>query len=769
MPLVSESIPNLINGVSQQPPSLRLKTQAELQENALSTVVDGLRKRPSTEHIQKILNSGEANDAFIHTIRRDESEFYILVITSNTIKVFDQQGQSRQVTGNASYLSGLTTPSTEITATSVADYTFVVNKNTTVTKASTRSPTRPAEALMYVKQGDYLTDYKLKITYNGTTQTYTYTTPDSSQASNQASVKTNHIVEQIYNQLGNLPNYFSRENFGSSFYLQRTDGGDFNIEATDSRGDTFFRAFKGQTTDFLDLPPKGKLGFTIKVIGDGTDQEDDYYVSLQDPEGNGTQVWRETIAPNLETQFDKSTMPHQLVKQTDGSFVFQEAPWEDRSAGEDLTNPFPSFIDHKINDIFLHRNRLGFLSDENVIFSEAGEYYNFFARTVLTILDSNPIDVAVSNNQVSILKHAVPFNRSLLLFSDLTQFELTAQDTLTPDSVSIDVATQFEASLRAKPQGAGRFVFFPVRRGAWSGVREYFVEDSTETTNNALEVTAHVPQYIDGEVRKLAASSNEEMLVALTDNQPTKMFVYRYYWSATEKLQSSWSTWTFDGDILNVDFNMSEIYVVIERDDGIFLEVINLSRDTAIEYTVGGFPVHLDRRVKLESGGTETLPYTDTDAIYVTAGGSILDKDDADFSTILSNALSDGVVYAGVPYLFKYRFSEFVVKKQNEPVTTGRLQLRNLTVVFNDTGFFEAVITPDNRDATTAQFTGRIVGAANNQIGNVSIESGNFRIPVLAQSKTVTVELQSDSFLPCVFQSAEWEGVFNLRNRRDVF
>lgn len=769
MPLVSESIPNLINGVSQQPPSLRLKTQAELQENALSTVVDGLRKRPSTEHIQKILNSGEADDAFIHTIRRDESEFYILVITSNTIKVFDQQGQPRQVTGDASYLSGLTTPSTEITATSVADYTFVVNKNTTVTKASTRSPTRPAEALMYVKQGDYLTDYTLKITYNGTTQTYTYTTPDSSVASNQASVKTNHIATQIYNQLGNLPSYFSRENFGSSFYLQRTDGGDFNIEATDSRGDTFFRAFKGQTTDFLDLPPKGKLGFTIKVIGDGTDQEDDYYVSLQDPEGNGTQVWRETIAPDLETQFDKSTMPHQLVKQTDGSFVFQEAPWEDRSAGEDLTNPFPSFIDHKINDIFLHRNRLGFLSDENVIFSEAGEYYNFFARTVLTILDSNPIDVAVSNNQVSILKHAVPFNRSLLLFSDLTQFELTAQDTLTPDSVSIDVATQFEASLRAKPQGAGRFVFFPVRRGAWSGVREYFVEDSTETTNNALEVTAHVPQYIDGEVRKLAASSNEEMLVALTDNQPTKMFVYRYYWSATEKLQSSWSTWTFDGDILNVDFNMSEIYVVIERDDGIFLEVINLSRDTAIEYTVGGFPVHLDRRVKLESGGTETLPYTDTDAIYVTAGGSILDKDDADFSTILSNALSDGVVYAGVPYLFKYRFSEFVVKKQNEPVTTGRLQLRNLTVVFNDTGFFEAVITPDNRDATTAQFTGRIVGAANNQIGNVSIESGNFRIPVLAQNNTVSVELQSDSFLPCVFQSAEWEGVFNLRNRRDVF
>ena len=56
MALVSASIPNLINGVSQQPPSLRLKTQAEIQENGFSTVVDGLKKRPSSEHIKTLSN-----------------------------------------------------------------------------------------------------------------------------------------------------------------------------------------------------------------------------------------------------------------------------------------------------------------------------------------------------------------------------------------------------------------------------------------------------------------------------------------------------------------------------------------------------------------------------------------------------------------------------------------------------------------------------------------------------------------------------------------
>ena len=55
MALVSKSIPNLINGVSQQPPTLRLESQGEEQENGLSDVVDGLKKRPPTEFIKTLI------------------------------------------------------------------------------------------------------------------------------------------------------------------------------------------------------------------------------------------------------------------------------------------------------------------------------------------------------------------------------------------------------------------------------------------------------------------------------------------------------------------------------------------------------------------------------------------------------------------------------------------------------------------------------------------------------------------------------------------
>jgi len=763
MALISESIPNLINGVSQQPPSLRLKTQAEVQENGLSTVVDGLRKRPPTEHIAKLINGTALENAFIHTIRRDEKEFYILTVTPTQVLVYDKDGVQRTVTGDASYFSGITDPINQLTATSIADYTFIVNKTKTVAKRAAKSEKRPPEALVYVRQGDYLTDYKITINYGSGSIAVSKTTLDASVASNQNDVKTNKIASDLKTALTtNLPSaMFDVELFQSVIYIKRKDNaGDFTITVEDSRGNTFLKAFKGQCSDFLDLPPSGKLGFRIKVMGSAKDQEDDYYVSLQDPQGNGQYIWREDLASDMELGFDKATMPHQLVKQTDGTFKLEQAGWDDRTVGDDFTNPFPSFTGSKINDIFFHRNRLGFLSDENVIFSEAGEYTNFFLKTTLTGLDSNPIDVAVSNNQVSILKHAVPFNESLLVFSDLTQFVVKAADLLTPESVSIDVSTQFEASLKAKPVGAGRFVFFAFRRGSWSGVREYYVEQQSDSNTNALEITAHVPRYIAGEVKKLVASSNEETLLAITESDPNAVYVYRYYWSATEKLQSSWSRWTFDGKVLNVDFNMSDIYLLIQRTDGVYLERINLSRDSARGVTDTGFPVHLDRRVKLETGGVTTVPYTDSKLQYVTYKGKIIKP------TELSTYLAQGVVYAGIPYRFRYRFSEIVVKTDNEPITIGRLQLRNLNLVYYDTGLFEAWVYPKNRDPYVARFTGRVVGSINNTLGKIPLEYGTFKIPVLSKSDQVYIEIISDSYLPCAFQSAEWEGFYQLRSRR---
>jgi hypothetical protein len=514
--------------------------------------------------------------------------------------------------------------------------------------------------------------------------------------------------------------------------------------------------FKDETPDFKKLPVEGPNDFVIGVSGDNQKAQDDYYVKFS----NG--VWKETVEPNVLIDLDASTLPHKLSKLPSGDFQFDEINYADRRVGNDDTNPFPSFVDYTIADIFFHRNRLGLLADENVIFARAGEFteFDFFRKSVLAIVDSDPIDVAVSSNKVSILKHAVPFNESLLLFSELTQFKVTADPILTPETINVANTTEFEASLVAKPAQAGKYVYFATKRGAWSGMWEYFVDTDTDV-NDATETTAHVPEYLRGVITNIQASSNEDMLIAQAADDPTAIYVYRYYWSGREKLQSSWSRWVFDGDVVGVSFNLSDIYVLIKRSNNLFLEKINLSVDDATVYTTGNFSIHLDRRVMLETGGLTAIPYVDSNVVYVDQTGKLIPLSD-----VAAKLANSEKVFAGIPFTFKYQFSEPVLKQDNKPITTGQLHLRNYAVVYNKTAFFTVTVTPLKRAPYVRTFTGRVVGSGANILSAAAIESGTYRFGVLGHAGAVDIVLESDNHLPCIFQSAEWEGFYVLRSRR---
>lgn len=787
MTLISTSIPNLINGVSQQPPSIRLVTQAEKQENGLSSVVDGLTKRPPTEHrgfFLTGLTSQQQSDfskAFIHPIRNSDNSLHFLTIQKDgTTTITDSAGTVKTLTNNGTnYLSGLTNPSTELTATTVADFTFLVNKTRTVAKTSATSPVRNPEALVHVAKADYMVTYTLNITKGGTTYTRAITTmasvQDSTAASTNAeqSIQTDRIASNLrYNTATESTYYGTTAGAtipGLSFALYgnvihifgNSSSDDFTLEVSDSRGGEHLRAFKGETPDFKKLPTQSPEDFVILVSGDNQKGQDDYFVKFSTDETNGNSVWKETIKGGLDITLDPATMPHTLTY-NGSAYTLGTRTYDNRLVGDDGTNPFPSFLGKTINDVFFHRNRLGFLADENVIFSEAGEYFNFFSKTVLVLVDSAPIDVAVSNNQVSILRHAVPFNESLILFSDFSQFRLSAEQLLTPETVSIDVTTRFEASLEAKPKGAGKFIYFPTKKGSFSGVREYYVNVDTET-NDATEITAHIPSYIAGTVKSMAASSNEDMLLLITDDNPKVVYPYKFFYQDNKKLQSAWSQWKFSGDVRFIEYDQSDIFFVVQYGASIALERMNLSRDDALADTT--FPVLLDRRVKLT--GSNTLPYTDSTAIYVSTAGAIMTA-----SAAATFQAGGGTVYAGVPYTLLYQFSEQVFRNQKQPITTGRLQLKNMAVVYANTGFFNVVTVPHknlpvaSRTTYTRAFTGRVVGSGTNILGAVPLDTGNYRFGLHSNSQNTQIELKSDSHLPCSFQSAEVEAEFVLRSQR---
>ncbi|MAU88410.1 MAG: hypothetical protein CMC40_00700 [Flavobacteriaceae bacterium] len=176
MALINTSLANLVQGVSQQPDTLRFDGQCEEQINALSSVTDGLKKRPNSRYIKNLVNSAIAEGAFVHFIDRDKQEKYVLIINNNTIQVFNLFTGANTVTinnattgftGNNQYLVS-SNPRDELKALTVGDTTFLLNTAKNVNRAATKSnaithSSTTNKALVFVKKGDYSTEYSLKI------------------------------------------------------------------------------------------------------------------------------------------------------------------------------------------------------------------------------------------------------------------------------------------------------------------------------------------------------------------------------------------------------------------------------------------------------------------------------------------------------------------------------------------------------------------------------------------------------------------------------
>lgn len=803
MTIISTTIPNLVNGISQQPAALRLASQAESQVNGYSTVVEGLRKRPGTRHIKRLPASVLANSYF-HTINRDAQEQYVVAISNGDLRVFDLQGNEKAVTfpHGKSYL-GAANPRDVFRCVTVADYTFVLNTALKVQQSAEQTPnSRPNEAMVWIKQGSYGATYRVIVNNIEAS----YTVPDGSNSAHTSQVRTDHIASQLTSALvSGLGNGWTIQQYNSLIYIRRNDNAAFTVRTHDSIGENGSEAFYKTVQRFTSLPARALNGFKVEVTGDQSSSFDNYFVEFVTNDGSfaGPGTWKESLKGGEPLTFMAETMPHTLIRNADGTFTFKQAEWLPRKVGDIESNPMPSFVGRKISDVFFHRNRLGLVSDENVIMSRTGDYFNFFRGTNTAVLDDDPIDVGVSHTKVSLIRHAVPFAETLLLFSDQTQFQLAKTDILTPNTVSIDQATEYECSLRAKPVGIGRHVYFTVNRGKFTGVKEYYLDAATEVLD-AAEITGHVPRFIPGDVFKIAASGTEDCLCLLTDQKRNELYIYKFYWAENEKMQASWSNWEFpsDAQVLNADFIESTLYLVVKRSDGIHLEYVDLEPGKL--EPDWNIHIHLDQMVTANEvlsvtfdGGNPNLEGDDVTHVVlpyrlpttnpenyrvIVAPGGTRTEGQVIQNFTLSEANGFTVVslpgnwegqpfYMGLPYVFHYEFSTLAVREDapgggQNVVGEGRLQLRRMSLLYDKTSYFRVEVTPKNRDTYRYVFSGRVVGSAENKVGDVPVERGKFRFALMGRNDQMSIKIINDTHLPCHFLSGEWEGYFILRSKR---
>lgn len=314
--LITKHYAGLFNGMSQQAPTLRLETQGNYQENAISSLVYGLCQRPPVSIISSGLGYAKP---FWHTINRDEEERYIIKLDAKgDLKVMNLKGFEYPIEGVTQHQNYITTksPQNDIAMTTIGDYTFIVNKRRVVRmKQVVDSFTSNSDMSAMVKLSinarlDMTHTYYIKV--DGVTLA-TYTHVDGKRRDTGEAETLDDIAQELRDQINARTGFSATqpsipfENGRPTFYFRKVDGTAFTLEVDG----WMEQSISGGNTTNLSEYDKRAIIYVSKGVAEQnyrvvlTKRGTTVNASYQSGNTNQGSTYRtETIATNLASQIN---------------------------------------------------------------------------------------------------------------------------------------------------------------------------------------------------------------------------------------------------------------------------------------------------------------------------------------------------------------------------------------------------------------------------------------------------------------------------------
>jgi hypothetical protein len=550
-----------------------------------------------------------------------------------------------------------------------------------------------------------------------------------------------------------------------------------------------------EVNDPTELPRQCKNGMVVKVVNSSDSQEDDYYLKfVGDNGGSGPGRWEETVGPGdaqnrVYTTFDASTLPHIIQRQSNGSFTVGTYTWEDRVVGDDDTNPFPSFLDKKITQTFFHRNRLGFLCEDNIILSRASEPGNFFQESALIIGASDPIDIQASSTQPTQLKTAIETNTGLVVFAETQQFLLhTDSDSLTPDTGKVSNISTYRYSPKSVPISLGTTIGFVDSAGVNGRFFEMF-DIRREGEPSMVEQTKVAPRLLPNDL-DVMTNSRENNTVFFSKSGTADIFGYRYFNTGDKRAQSAWFKWTLPHNIAHL-FVLDDDLFVVSSDYNLLK--IPLQRADALRQSVGddfygdslagGYSIHLDSSKSVTAGsydGTHTTVSTtlvgtvnQMAAVNVATGEVFMediDQRNGNTYKFLGDFNGDTVV-VGTLFEFNVKLPRIFVKQKAGEITTSdvtaSLTIQRVHFRFGPVGQIDVNLKRLGKSLMQIQYDATPMDHYDADEATFVSEKTQ-TVPVYERNKNCNIILKSTHPGPAQFLSMSWEGDYTPMHHKRV-
>jgi hypothetical protein len=553
-----------------------------------------------------------------------------------------------------------------------------------------------------------------------------------------------------------------------------------------------------EVNDPTELPRQCRHNMVVKVVSSSDSQEDDYYLKfVGDNNGNGPGRWEETVGPGVYTTFDASTLPYIIQRQSNGSFTVGTYTWASREVGDQQTNPFPSLMvdvaanqGRKISQTFFHRNRLGFLCEDNIILSRAGEPGNFFQESALVIGGSDPIDIQASSTQPTLLKNAIETNTGLVVFAETQQFLLhTDSDALTPDTGKVSNISTYRYSPQTDPISLGTTIAFIDSAGRNGRFFEMF-DIRREGEPNMIEQTKVVPRLLPTDLTTIT-NSRENNTVFLAKGGEKDIFGYRYFNTGDRRVQSAWFKWSLPYNVKKLFVLDDELYIIQDTDYNLLkipLQEIDTAREANGDDFYGDtikYRVHLDSSKSLTAGSYNG---THTEVSFTSAGsgvgtslaavnlttGEVFIEDTTQRSAPSYKFLGDfggDTVVVGWMYEMKVDLPRiFVKQKAGEQTTsdlTAALTIQRVNMRFGPVGQIDVDLKRLGKSTVTTQYDATPMDHYDADEATFVSEKTQ-QVPVYERNKNCNITLKSFHPGPASFHSMTWEGDYTPMHHKRV-
>ena len=556
----------------------------------------------------------------------------------------------------------------------------------------------------------------------------------------------------------------------------------------------------GKVNDVGDLPSQCKHGMVVEVVNSAA-EEDNYFVKFfgnNDKDGEGT--WEECAKPGRTIRLKRSTMPVILIRTADGNFRLTELDgstytisgqqysvpqWDDALVGDDVTNPEPSFIGKGISKMLFFRNRFAILADENIVLSRPGDFTNFFAKSAIQLIASDPIDIAASSEYPAIIYDGIQVNTGLLLFSKNQQFMLTTDsDIFSPTTAKINALSTYNFNFKTNPISLGTTVGFLDNAGKHSRFFE-MAQIQREGEPQVIEQSAVVAKLFENDLT-LISNSRENSIILFSEDDQSTLYGYRYFDQITERKLASWFRWTLPGTIKYHCMQDDALYVVIENNSQRELLKFSIRMDSNT-VALNDDRVHLDYLMPVTalaasaySGGKTT--FTKPSGLNGVGQIAAYDIDDpanpalaiGNYAEVTVDSNGDLEIpgdWTGQAFYIGYLYTMSVtvptiyyVTKVGENFradTRSHTILHRVKLGFGPVGIYETTLSRTGRPDYTELFE---VTPANQIAANTTgvFDDNILRtVPIYDRNINTTLVVKSTHPSPANFHTLTWEGVYN--------